>query len=160
MIRHVSSNLGVLRTHRLYVSLLLEKSTSVLNRVESRRRGQVSHQQLRWVSGIELNGSDWTVLDRRLKQSQRHLLKLIIIVKSAICIEVDRWSRGNDHVESIWAEVTVPRILHNLRKYYLLEPNSPVNHDRLSHQYHEFPIHTSFQIVDIRLFVQHPHHFF
>jgi len=89
-----------------------------------------------------------------LKVGQRDLLKLVVVVYSLKGIEVDGGSRGNDHVESVRTEITVPCILYDLREDDFLEPNRPVNHDGLAHQHHQLPVGTSNQVVHVGLPVQ------
>lgn len=68
------------------------------------------------------------------------MLKLVVVVYSLKGVEIDGRGGGNDHVEAIGAEITMPGILHNLWENDLFEPNDPIDHDTLPHQHYQLSI--------------------
>lgn len=81
------------------------------------------------------------------------MLELVIIVGSLEGIQIDGGGRRDNHIKPIRAEIAVPGVLHNLRKYHFFKPDRPINHNSLSHQHHQLAVGTGGQVVHVGLSV-------
>ena len=70
------------------------------------------------------------------------MLELVVIVDAVEDIEVDGGGGGDDHVETITAEVAVTCVLYDLWKYDFFEADSAIDYDRLTDQYDEVAVRT------------------